>query len=67
MSSTAPFTKPAGQAALAREHVARTGSGLLVTGSGGGTGLRALASVSERIAARARCSVLIVRPRSAEH
>ena len=36
-------------------------SDLLVVGSRGLHGLRALGSVSERIAHRARCSVLVVR------
>lgn len=40
-------------------------AGLLVTGSGGRRGLAALASVSERVAHRAPCSVLVLRPREA--
>lgn len=41
-----------------------TGAGLIVMGSRGRTGLAALGSVSERVAHRADCSVLIVRPTS---
>lgn len=36
-------------------------AGLIVTGSSGRRGVRALASMSERIAHRARCSVLVLR------
>jgi nucleotide-binding universal stress UspA family protein len=38
------------------------GAGLIVLGSRGLTGLRALGSVSERVAHRAPCSVLVARP-----
>jgi nucleotide-binding universal stress UspA family protein len=41
-----------------REHAS-----LVVLGSRGLTGVRALASVSERVAHHAPCSVLVVRPR----
>jgi len=40
------------------------GASLIVIGSRGMTGVRALGSVSERVAHRAPCSVLIVRPTS---
>lgn len=40
----------------------RDESSLIVLGSRGLTGIRALGSVSERVAHRARCSVLVVRP-----
>lgn len=40
-----------------------TGCTLLVVGSSGRTGLRALGSVSERVAHHAPCSVLVARPR----
>ncbi len=43
--------------ALAEQHAVR----LVVVGSRGTTGLRSLASVSERVAHRARCSVLVTR------
>ena len=41
-------------------------AGLLVVGSRGLRGLRALGSVSERVAHRAACSVLVVRPERGE-
>lgn len=41
-------------------------AGLLVVGSRGLRGLRALGSVSERVAHRATCSVLVVRPERGE-
>jgi nucleotide-binding universal stress UspA family protein len=41
---------------------AAEGSDLLVVGSRGLHGIRALGSVSERVAHRASCSVLVVRP-----
>lgn len=41
---------------------AGSGIDLLVLGSRGHSGARALASVSERVAHRARCSVLVMRP-----
>jgi len=41
-----------------------SGCSLLVLGSGGRTGVRALGSVSERVAHRAPCSVLVARPRT---
>jgi nucleotide-binding universal stress UspA family protein len=47
-----------------REIVARANeleAGLVVMGSRGQTGLKALGSVSERVAHRSPCSVLIVR------
>ena len=40
-----------------------TAAGLMVVGSSGREGLRAVASVSERLAHRAPCSVLVNRPR----
>jgi nucleotide-binding universal stress UspA family protein len=40
----------------------RDESSLIVLGSRGTTGVKALGSVSERVAHRARCSVLVVRP-----
>jgi nucleotide-binding universal stress UspA family protein len=42
------------------------GAGLLVLGSRGRSGLRAIASVSERVAHRAPCSVLVLRPNVAD-
>jgi nucleotide-binding universal stress UspA family protein len=45
-------------AALAEQH----GVSLVVIGSSGRTGIKALGSVSERVAHRARCSVLVARP-----
>jgi nucleotide-binding universal stress UspA family protein len=47
--------------AVAALLAASTESDLLVVGSRGLHGLRALGSISERIAHRARCSVLVVR------
>ena len=44
------------------EAAAAGGCSLLVVGSHGRTGLRALGSVSERVAHRAPCSVLVARP-----
>jgi nucleotide-binding universal stress UspA family protein len=44
------------------EAAERDESSLIVLGSRGVTGLRALGSVSERVAHRAHCSVLVVRP-----
>lgn len=44
------------------EVAEREQSSLVVVGSRGLTGVRALASVSERVAHHARCSVLVVRP-----
>jgi nucleotide-binding universal stress UspA family protein len=41
-----------------------SGCRLLVVGSSGRTGLKALGSVSERVAHRAPCSVLVARPKS---
>jgi nucleotide-binding universal stress UspA family protein len=43
------------------EMANETGAALIVMGSRGRTGLAALGSVSERVAHRAGCSVLIVR------
>jgi nucleotide-binding universal stress UspA family protein len=43
------------------EVAERIGASLIVVGSRGLTGLKALGSVSERVAHRARCSVLVVR------
>jgi nucleotide-binding universal stress UspA family protein len=54
----------------AHEHIVevaeRNNASLIVTGSRGLTGLHALASVSERVAHEAKCSVLIARPAVAE-
>jgi nucleotide-binding universal stress UspA family protein len=44
------------------EAAGRDQSSLIVLGSRGLTGVKALGSVSERVAHRARCSVLVVRP-----
>jgi nucleotide-binding universal stress UspA family protein len=44
------------------DTAAREGVSLVVLGSRGLSGLRALGSVSERVAHRARCSVLVARP-----
>lgn len=44
------------------ETAAAEGVSLVAVGSRGLTGLRALGSVSERVAHRARCSVLVARP-----
>lgn len=44
------------------EAAERDQSSLIVLGSRGLTGVKALGSVSERVAHRARCSVLVVRP-----
>ena len=44
------------------EVAARVEPGLLVVGSRGRAGVKALGSVSEAVAHRARCSVLVVRP-----
>ncbi len=44
------------------ETAARTGASLLITGSRGLGGVKALGSVSERVAHAAPCSVLIARP-----
>ena len=43
------------------ESAGELGAGIIVVGSRGMTGLKALGSVSERVAHRASCSVLIVR------
>lgn len=45
------------------EAAAASGCSLIVVGSSGRTGVRALGSVSERVAHRARCSVLVARPK----
>jgi nucleotide-binding universal stress UspA family protein len=44
------------------DTAAREGVSLVVLGSRGLSGVRALGSVSERVAHRARCSVLVARP-----
>ena len=44
------------------EVAARIGSSVIVVGSRGVGGIKALGSVSERVAHEARCSVLVVRP-----
>ena len=44
------------------ETAAAESVSLVAVGSRGLTGLRALGSVSERVAHRARCSVLVARP-----
>jgi nucleotide-binding universal stress UspA family protein len=52
-----------GSAAPAIVDVAGDGAGLVVVGSAGKQGLPALRSVSERVAHRASCSVLVMRER----
>lgn len=49
------------------ESARRTGVALVAVGSRGLGGLRALGSVSERVAHEAPCSVLVVRPGAARH
>jgi nucleotide-binding universal stress UspA family protein len=46
------------------EVAEEVGAALVVVGARGVTGLKALGSVSERVAHQAPCSVLIVRPRA---
>lgn len=59
--SVETITAPDGRTAVAALEAASAGARLLVLGSRGLRGVAALGSVGERVAHRARCSVLVVR------
>ena len=60
--SRAPFAEVVDERPVDALVAAAADADLLVVGSRGLHGLRALGSVSERVAHRAGCSVLVVRP-----